>query len=372
MDFELNPETEMIRDLSTQILDDRVSPEALSDLDRQGTWWDLETYGHLARSGVVGCVVPEELGGAGLTFHDLHHVLVEAGRRVAQVPLFETVVLGALPIVRHGSVAQRQEWLPGVAAGDVLLTGALVEPGGAPADRPRTTATRVPGGWRLAGTKDQVGLLPQAQRVLVAATVEETGAGALFLVDPAAPGVRTQEQRTVARRPVVRLELDAVEVPDAALVGDTDGAALADVLLHAAAALSSIAAGVSAGALALAAAYTTGREQFGQALSSFQAVRQRLADGYIDVEAMRLTSLQAAWRLASDLDADEAVRIAKFWAADGGHRVLHTAQHVHGGMGIDLDYELHRHYRMGKWAEFTLGSANQQLRAVGRGLATAH
>ena len=111
------------------------------------------------------------------------------------------------------------------------------------------------------------------------------------------------------------------------------------------------------------------REQFGAKLGTFQAVGQRVADAYIDTEAIRLTGLQAAWRLSAGLPAAEAVAVAKFWAAEGGQRVVHAAQHLHGGIGVDRDYPLHRYFLWAKQLELTLGGATPQLLRLGSMLA---
>ena len=128
-------------------------------------------------------------------------------------------------------------------------------------------------------------------------------------------------------------------------------------------------AGVVGRALELTAEYARSREQFGRPIGSFQAVAQRLADAYIDVEAVWLTMWQAAWLLDTrphdDAEAAAAVATAKFWAADAGHRVAHTAVHVHGGTGIDTSYVLHRYFTAAKRAEFTLGGATAQLLRLG-------
>lgn len=96
---------------------------------------------------------------------------------------------------------------------------------------------------------------------------------------------------------------------------------------------------------------------------------QRLADGYIDVKGLCLTLWQAAWRVSEDLPSDVDVATAKFWAADAGHRVAHTAVHVHGGVGIDEDHPVHRYFLAAKRGEFASGSATEQLRRIGRELA---
>ncbi len=116
--------------------------------------------------------------------------------------------------------------------------------------------------------------------------------------------------------------------------------------------------------------YTKTREQFGKPIATFQAVGQRAADAYVDAEAIRLTAWQAAWRLAEGLAAEREVAVAKFWAADGGQRVVHAAVHLHGGVGVDRDYPLHRFFLLTKHLELTLGGATEQLRQLGAVLAS--
>ena len=124
-------------------------------------------------------------------------------------------------------------------------------------------------------------------------------------------------------------------------------------------------AGLAAEAVRITGEYTTSREQFGRPIATFQAVGQRAADAYVDAQAIRLTMLQAAWRLANDAPADREVAVAKYYASLGGHRVVHAAAHLHGGMGVDRDYPLHRYFLLAKQLELTLGGASRQLVALG-------
>ena len=134
--------------------------------------------------------------------------------------------------------------------------------------------------------------------------------------------------------------------------------------------LCATAAGITAAALDLTTAYAREREQFGKSIASFQAVATRAADAFIDVKAIRLTALQACWRVGSGLPASEQVAVAKFWAADGGKRVLHAAQHIHGGIGVDRDYPLHRYFLAFTQTELSLGGATEQLLRLGDELAS--
>ncbi|MGW0997217.1 acyl-CoA dehydrogenase family protein [Streptomyces sp. NPDC002523] len=134
-------------------------------------------------------------------------------------------------------------------------------------------------------------------------------------------------------------------------------------------ALAAVQLGVAEGALRHAATYLTGRHQFGRPLATFQAVQHQLADCYIDIEAMRVTLWQAVTALEDGEDAERAVLVAKWWATDGGLNVVHRIQHVHGGMGVDTDYPVHRHFLWGKQISTTLGGAGADLSRLGAVLA---
>jgi len=123
--------------------------------------------------------------------------------------------------------------------------------------------------------------------------------------------------------------------------------------------------GIAEKALEITASYVSERKQFGVPLGSFQAVQQRAANAYVDVEAMRLTMLQAAWQISDGRDAGHAVEVARFWASEAGMRVVTTAQHLHGGMGADIDYPLFRYTVAMKEIELAFGGATETLARMG-------
>lgn len=366
MDFNLDEGQQALRDLANKILTERSTPQRLDALDASDEWLDRELLGELASTGILGIAVPEEHGGGGRGFLELHLVLSEVGAAAAHVPVWETAVLAGLPIAQFGSPDQQARFLPGIADGDLVLTAALSEDG---RDDPRqpvtTTARSTAGGWRLDGTRTRVPCAQLADRILVPARTEDGEVG-LFLVDPSGDGVDVRPQETISGRPHAQMVLTDVVVPDDDVLSGGGTDALAWLLEHAEAGLASMQAGVIRTALEMSAAYTAEREQFGRKIGSFQAVGQRVADAFIDTEGVRLTSLQAAWRLAEGLPASEAVAIARWWAAEGAHRVAHAAQHVHGGIGIDYEYPLHRYFTAAKEIEFTLGHGTAQLLKLGR------
>ena len=247
-----------------------------------------------------------------------------------------------------------------------MLTAAVAEerafaPGAAHDGRrpPTATATGSPAARRSCPRG------PYADLFLVPAETPD-GVG-VFLVAPGDAGVTVTAQRFSDGDSVARLDLDGVALGADRLLGPADGTVdhrLRQLLVLAASAEQ---LGVTEGALALTAAYAKTREQFGRPIGTFQAVSQRLADGYIDVLGQRLTLWQAAWRLDEGLPADTEVAIAKLWAADAGHRLAHTTVHVHGGVGIDLDGEAHRYFTTAKRFEFLHGGSTEQaLTSVAR------
>ena len=127
--------------------------------------------------------------------------------------------------------------------------------------------------------------------------------------------------------------------------------------------------GVTEEALRRTAEYAGQRVQFERPIATFQAVGHRCADAYIDVEGIRLTLWQAAWRVAAGLPAATEIEVAKLWAAEGGHRVAHTAVHIHGGMGVAIEYPIHRYFVAAKQTEFMLGGATEQRLRIGSRLA---
>ena len=366
MDFSLTPEQEAVVESATKLFEGHLSEDRRAEVAAAGEGFDRRLWADLAAANLLGLAVPEADGGSGFGFGEVSVLLEEAGRAAAPVPLWAALVLGGLPLARFGTDAQRQRWLRPLAAGTVVLTAALVE-AGTEAHRPLTTARPLDdGGWLLDGTKICVPAGTVAGAFLVPARVGEDGLG-VFIVEPGPPGVGVTALQTTTEVPEARLDLNGVRVGADGVLGDpAGGAAVLDWLLpRATSGLCSMMAGTCRAALRLTADYAVTRQQFERPIASFQAVGQRAADAYVDTEAVGLTARQAAWRLAEGLPAEEAVAIAKFWAAEGGQRVVHAAQHIHGGLGVDRSYPLHRYFLAAKQIELTLGGATANLLRVG-------
>lgn len=367
MNFELSEEQEAVRDLAEQIFSGSVDVERVKEIEASEDRIDRALWGELADANLLGIALPEEHGGSGLGVTEACLVLEQQGRVVAPVPYWATVLCGALPLAAFGTPAQQAAWLPGVVAGDVVLTAALAEAGINDPLAPQAAATPDSAGWRISGFKPSVPAAHVATRVLVPASTP--GGVAVFLVDPAGSGVTLERAVTTNREIVGHLTLDgapAERFGDGSVAGERVLGAMVDRALLG---LCALQVGVCESAMRQAAEYTSQRIQFGKPLSAFQGSQIRAADGYIDTEAIRVTMLQAAWKLDTGRDASSDVLVAKWWASEGGQRVVHNVQHLHGGMGADIEYPVHRYFLWGKQIEDTLGGASATLERLGRRIA---
>jgi 3-oxocholest-4-en-26-oyl-CoA dehydrogenase beta subunit len=364
MDFEQTPEGAEAAELARTILEKHATSERIKQIEAGPARFDHELWRRFADSGLVALTVPEEHNGSGLGLLELSSVLVEVGRKVAPLPLGVHAVT-AMAIATFGNQTQQARWLAVGGLGEFILSTALSEDRLNAPGHPVTRADNDGATWLLTGSKSVVPSGPLADLFIVPA---ETASGpTVFLVHSDDPGVTVIPQHLSGQEVAARVELDRASVPLDRVLGNIgDGAEIVEWLLdRLTVAICAEQLGVLEGALALTSDYAKTREQFGRPIGTFQAVSQRLADGYIDVLGARLTMWQAAWRLSEGLPAARETAVAKLWAADAGHRVAHTTVHVHGGVGIDLDGEAHRYFTAAKRLEFALGGTTEQARIIG-------
>ena len=369
MDFKFTEDQNAIRELAYQIFSDRATDEFLLEFSRTEKTYDDALWATLAEQGLLGIAVPENAGGSGLGLTELCLVLEEQGRRVAPVPLYASIVLGALPIAEFGSPEQ-QTLLAEMASGNVKLSAAIAELGMNKALKTTVSATATDDGWVLDGSRAAVPDGAVADYVLVPAVLDNETS--IFVVPTASDGVSlTPVEVGISGQRSAHMSLVGVKLPATALLGAVgQGDEILDWLEQRAnVAHCALQVGVTEEAMKRTAAYVSERKQFGVPLGSFQALAMRMADSYIDVEGIRTTYWLALWRLSNGKDARAEVRAAKWWACDAAHRVVCTAQHLHGGMGADVDYPIHRFYLLAKQISYELGNGSQQLEKLGQLLA---
>ncbi|MFD4562552.1 acyl-CoA dehydrogenase family protein [Streptomyces sp. NPDC058469] len=375
MDFTPTEEQAAARDLAARIFGDLATPERLT---AAGTGSDPELWKALCAAGLVGAV--EELGLLGLVL-----LLEEQGRATAQVPFASTCVYGLLAVAAHGSPEQRERLLPGIGDGSVVVCGALPAQGGVRARGSEQASAR----GELTGTVPVVPWLRDATHVLVADDQRE-----LWLT-PVTDAVCVEAVELTAPWSAGRLTLDGASAERLGVVGAHRGAEVeqplfhpqplhrpssysqpptpspyTDVLATARTAFAGLQAGVGAGSLARAVAHVNTREQFGRPLATRQAVQLRAADAHMDIEAIRVTAYEAAWRRDAGLPYATHALTAAWWASEAGQRVVHTGQHLHGGAGADLDHPVHRHFLWGRQLDAYLGGGGEVLQELGELIVT--
>ena len=303
--------------------------------------YDETLWKAMAQAGLLALALPADLGGEAFGPIEVGAVLTEVGRQNLPLPALATLALGVLPVAAFASDAQQRALLPEVADGRIL-SAAL-----------RSSSARpVFADGAVTGHCVGVPYAAQAHRLLVAAT------DGVYVVDPADDAVTLTRTPTSTGAP----EYSVAFAGAAAELLTTDVRAVERLAFAGAAA---VADGVIAGALALTAAHVGTREQFGKPLATFQAVAAQIADVYVAARTMNLAALSANWRLATGLDADAETDVAAYWLAAEIPPALQTCHHLHGGLGVDITYPLHRYYAQGKDLARFVGGAQLQLEAIG-------
>lgn len=333
MDFTPAPEQQAVADVVNSVL------------DRENTWEALVS------GGVTALGVPDRLGGDGVGLPEIATALTEIGRHGTVSPALATLGLGLVPLLEMAGEDQQNRFLDGVAKG-AILTAALNEPGAALPDRPATTLS----GGRLNGTKIAVPYASQASWMLVS-----TDAG-IAVVAPDADGVRLTKTPNSAGGQEFAVTFSDVEIDSGAVLQDGDVQRLNQLVL---AAVGAFAAGLVTGAVRLTADYVTNRHQFGRPLATFQSVSAQLADVYIAARTLALASTSVIWRLAEGRDAGDDLDVLAYWLTSQAPPAMQTCHHLHGGMGMDVTYPMHRYYSAIKDVTRLLGGPAYRLDLVG-------
>ncbi|MFJ8310118.1 MULTISPECIES: acyl-CoA dehydrogenase family protein [unclassified Streptomyces] len=334
MDFTPTEEQSAVGGLAGQIFGDLSTHERLA---AAGTGTDAELWKALCGAGLLAAV--EEVGLLGLVL-----ALEEQGRTTAQVPFPASCVYGILALTAHGTAEQRERLLPALRDGTAVATGAF------PAAR---------GGVRATAEGELTGVVPLLpwlrDATLVLVPDAERGLWLVSTADAEAEPVETTAPWSAGRLTLSGAPAERVGGPGA----------YDDVLATARTAFAGLQAGVCAGSLARAVRHTTTREQFGRPLSTNQGVLLRAADAYMDTEAIRVTVYEAAWRRDAGLRYGTHALTAAWWASEAGTRVVHAGQHLHGGLGADLEHPVHRHFLWGRQLDAYLGCGGELLAELG-------
>jgi|SRR5271165_4412648 len=362
----LTEEQSMLRDSARGLISDKAPVAHLRHLrdSRDATGFSRELWKTFAEMGFAGLLVPEEFGGSGLGCVEAGVVMEEIGRNLTPSPFLSTAVLAASALSR-GSQAQRSEYLPKVAAGQLVAALAVDE--GAK-HRPLQTdmqAVRSGNGFKLNGAKALVVDGHVADLLIVAArssgSVGERDGVTLFLVDPKSKGIATERTIMVDAHNAARINFDNVEVTADHVLGEIDGGfALLDGLLNIGrGAVASEMLGLSEEVFGRTVAYLKERKQFGKAIGEFQALQHRAAGLYIDIEITRAAVLKALQALDADVaSAATAVSVAKARAGTTATRAVQEGVQMHGGMGMTDQFDIGFFMKRARVCEELFGDAN--------------
>jgi alkylation response protein AidB-like acyl-CoA dehydrogenase len=371
MDFAFNTDQQLLRNAARAFLDQQCPAAVVRGLMDDPHGASDAIWKEMARLGWLGLALPEEHGGSGLGMVETAIVLEELGRAACPSPYLPTVLAGLL-IARTGTEAQQARWLPAIATGTARATVAFLDRDLAWApDTARTEATPREGGVTLTGEKSFVPWAHVADVIVVPA---RTGAGvSLFLADSGSPGITFTPLPAMdlgTRWATVRF--DGTPVPAAAALGEPGqgGALLAWLLQRAAVGAAAEMLGAARRCLDMAVGYAKVREQFGQPIGAFQAVRHKCADMLLEVENAHAATYYAAWALDAEADdAAVAASVAKAYVGDAARKVCGEAIQVHGGIGFTWEYDLHLYVKRAKALEAMYGDTDYHRELIVRQVA---
>ena len=375
MDIGFTEEQELLRDTARKFLDSACTTRFVREMMATEAAVTPEFWTRLAEQGWLGITYAEEDGGSGLGLVDLVVLMEEVGRAVMPGPFPATVLLGGAAIAVAGSPAQRQEWLPRIAAGEAKATLALTEPNARwDAAGITLTAGETRGGFALSGTKLFVPDAHLADVLVVAARTRDGSTMedgiSLFLVPKGTAGVAVRLLPSVDEtRKLCEVRFDNVALPATALIGELHRGwpALARVIDRAAVALSAEICGAAQRVLDMTVEYAKLRTAFGKPIGSYQGVKHKCADMLIEIENAKSLTYYAAWAVdEAEPDAAMAVSMAKAAASDAGRKVCAAGIQLHGGIGMTWEHDLQLYLKRAKACEIALGDATWHRERIAR------
>jgi alkylation response protein AidB-like acyl-CoA dehydrogenase len=369
LDFGFSDEQEMLRQSARGLLEKECPGTAVRRLMDDERGYDPDLWRKFAELGWLGMVIPEEFGGAGLSYVDLVLVLEEMGAVVLPSPFIWTLMF-AEAIDRAGGANQKKQFLPAIAEGKLIATIAWQEPSGSWSPGGiAMTAKADGGGFVLDGVKLFVNDGHIADYYLVAARVGGSGGDGitLFAIDAQRAGLTVTPLKTMDQtRKLSELKFTGVKATAADVVGVAGAGwkTLSEVLDRGKVMLAAEMMGGAQHVLDMTVDYAKVRVQFGRPIGSFQAVQHKCANMMVDIEGAKSAVYYASWAVSNDHpEAALSASVAKAAASDAYRRVSSEGIQLHGGIGFTWDHDLHLYFKRAKSAEFTFGDAawNREL-----------
>ena len=368
MDLGLNEAQQMLKNSAQEFLEAECPDTYVREMEEDENGYTSEMWQKLAEQGWLGLIIPEKYGGVELEFQDLAILLEEMGRYMLPGPYFSNVVLGGMSIMDSGTEEQKQEYLPRLAEGQIIVTLALNEPSGRwDAEGIQLSATENGDDYTLSGTKLFVPNAHVSDYIVVAA---RTGSGendiSLFIVSSQTNGVNQTLLKTIASDRQSEVSFDNVSVSSSSLLGEKNQGwkTIEKVLKWGAIGKCAEMSGGGQSVLDMTVEYAKQRTQFGRPIGTFQAIQHHCANMATDVEGAKFITYQAAWMLSEGLPADREVAMAKAWVSDSYKRVCALGHQSHGAIGFTKEHNMQLYSRRAKAAELAFGDSDLHLDKV--------
>ena len=372
MDLGLTEDQEMLRSMAREFIEQETPRTFVRDMEEDDRGFTADMWQKIAQVGWLGLIVPEEHGGTGQNLVDLGILLEEVGHGVMPGPFFNTALV-TVAILDAGSDAQKAEYLPRIAAGDLIATAAILEPySRLDANGISLEASASGDGYTLNGTKMFVENAHAADYLLVAARTGGSGEDGitLLLVDAQSNGVSVDKLKTIATDNQCEVTFNNVSVPAANVLGEAgNGWSHLRLLRQKGAALRCCQmVGALQEVLDMTVEYVKNRVQFGRPIGSFQAIQHYCANMATDVDGSRFITYQAIWRLGEGLSSNLEVSSAKAWVSDSAQRVAATAHQCHGAIGFTQEHDLQLFTRRLKAWEVSFGDGDYHRERVAQAM----
>lgn len=360
MDFSLNVDQLEIRSLVERVFDDLCSDEDLKRLTRQDRILrpHTELWAQLAKLGILGIAVEQDSGGLGMGLVELCLVLEQQGRKAAPLPILDTLVAAAQTIQEAGRSDIRSELLAKIGQGQCIVSSVCPYQGLQDAEPLSITAQDE--GFRLNGRSGFCTYLCEADGYLIG-SAEADEQQAIIWLSAGSKDVEIVSQTGVSDESGGFLVFSNAKITADQVIatGESARQLLTRQSQRLAVAIAALQVGLLDEGLRRAAAYVSERQQFGRPLGAFQAVSQQAADAYMEIESLR----SVYWRALDDVEQNRDIALSasvvRYWVSRVAHKVAHIFLHLHGGIGQDLDYPIHRFFLWAKHYERILGAAEQ-------------
>ena len=370
MDLDLNSEQDMLREAARDFFGRQCDLNTVSELIATDDGYSTDMWRQMAELGWHGVLVPEELGGVGLSMLEMTVLAMEFGAAVCPGPFFTSSVFSTVILNQALDQRWQSELLPGMAAGERITTVAICgdthhyQAAGVPFN-----ARRVGSNWVLDGRALFVPYAHIADTLIAAARTEDDSIS-LFIINLPCDGVTVEILETIASDKLCAVTLDEIQLPNDSILGEAGNgwAILETAMKKAAVAKSAEMVGGGRAAMEMAVEHAKVRVQFGHPIGSFQAVQHHCANMLTYLESSTLITWKTAWLVAEGRDCDEELAICKGWSSDAYRKLVALAHQVMGGVGFIEETGLHLYFRHAKASELALGGATHQREKLARAM----